>query len=49
MDEKRPYPYCPKLEEWEKLPQLGIEPVTYRDGRFYIHKATWTEQFVEHD
>ncbi len=47
MDEKRPYPYCPELRDWEKLPQLGIEPVTYKDGRFFIHPATWTEQTVD--
>ena len=27
MDEKRPYPYSQTLEEWEKGPQMGIEPV----------------------
>lgn len=47
MYDKRPYPYCPDLKEWEKTPQLGIEPVTYKDGRFHIRKATWTEQTVE--
>ena len=46
MDEKRPYPYCPDLKDWEKTPQLGIEPVTYKDGMFFIHKATWTAQAV---
>ena len=48
MYEKRPYPYCPDLQEWEKTPQLGIEPVTYKDGMFHIHKVTWTEQAVEY-
>jgi len=46
--EKRPYPYCPDLQAWEKTPQLGIEPVTYKDGIFYIHGPTWTEQIVEY-
>jgi len=27
---------------------MGIEPVTYKDGMFYIHKPTWTEQIVEY-
>jgi beta-xylosidase len=48
MDAKRPYPYSPALQEWEKLPQLGIEPVTYQDGMFSIRKPTWTEQVVEY-
>ena len=48
MDEKRSYPYSPDLQEWEKTPQLGIEPVTYKDGMFHIHKVTWTEQVVEY-
>jgi beta-xylosidase len=48
MDAKRPYPYCPDLQEWEKVPQLGIEPVTYHDGMFHIHPPTWTEQVVEY-
>jgi hypothetical protein len=48
MDAKRPYPYCPDLQEWEKVPQLGIEPVTYQDGTFHIHPPTWTEQIVEY-
>ena len=48
MDAKRPYPYCPDLQDWEKVPQLGIEPVTYKDGMFSIHQPTWTEQTVEY-
>lgn len=47
MDAQRSHPYSPMLQEWEKLPQLGIEPVIYKDGRFYIRKATWTEQVIE--
>lgn len=32
------------LEPWERFPQLGIEPVRYQDGMFYISGPTWTEQ-----
>jgi len=48
MYDKRPYPYCPDLQPWEKTPQLGIEPVHYKDGMFYIDGPTWTEQCVEY-
>jgi xylan 1,4-beta-xylosidase len=48
MYEKRPYPYCPQLKDWEKTPQMGYEPVYYRDGRFYISGPTWTEQIVNY-
>jgi xylan 1,4-beta-xylosidase len=48
MYEKRPYPYCPDLQAWEKTPQLGIEPVFYANGMFYIKGPTWTEQSVEY-
>jgi xylan 1,4-beta-xylosidase len=48
MDEKRPYPYCKDLQDWEKLPQMGIEPVSYKNGMFYIKGPTWTEQSVEY-
>lgn len=48
MYDKRPYPYCPNLEPWEKIPQLGIEPLNYKDGMFYINGPTWTEQSVEY-
>jgi xylan 1,4-beta-xylosidase len=34
MYEKRPYPYCSELKDWEKTPQLGIERVYYKDGMF---------------
>lgn len=36
------------LEDWEMVPQLGIEPVSYRDGRFYIAGPTWTEQSIRY-
>ena len=48
MYEKRSYPYNPDLQPWEKLPQLGIEPVIYKDGMFHIKAPTWTEQSVEY-
>lgn len=47
MFEKRPYPYCQTFESWELTPQLGIEPVIYKDGMFYINEPTWTEQIIE--
>ena len=47
MDEKRPYPYSPTFEAWEKMPQMGYEPVYFENGRFYIKPPTWTEQTVE--
>ena len=32
----------------EKEPQMGIEPVTYKDGMFYILGPIWTEQIFEY-
>ncbi len=46
--EKRPYPYSQTFQPWELTPQMGIEPVTYKDGMFYIQGSTWTEQTVEY-
>ena len=37
MYDKRPYPYCPTLKDWEQTPQLGIEPVYFVHGMFYIN------------
>lgn len=48
MDEKRPYPYSQTLEPWEYTPQMGYEPVHYKDGMFYITGPTWTKQQVEY-
>lgn len=48
MYEKRPFPYCQTFESWEFTPQMGIEPVTYKDGMFYIQSPTWTEQIIEY-
>ena len=27
---------------------MGIEPVQYKDGRFYINEPSWTEQVIEY-
>ena len=48
MYEKRPYPYSQTFEPWELTPQMGIEPVTYKNGTFYINEPTWTEQTIEY-
>ncbi len=48
INSKRPYPYSQTFESWEFTPQLGIEPVSYKDGRFYIKGPTWTEQIVNY-
>jgi xylan 1,4-beta-xylosidase len=48
MFDKRPYPYSQTFKPWEYTPQMGIEPVYYRDGRFYIKSPTWTEQIVNY-
>lgn len=48
MYDKRPYPYSQTFEAWEAYPQLGYEPLEYRDGRFFIGGPTWTEQAVEY-
>lgn len=48
MYEKRPYPYSQTFLPWEKGPQMGIEPVHYKDGRFFISPPTWTEQIIKY-
>jgi len=48
MDEKRPYPYSQTFQSWELGPQMGIEPVHYRNGMFYIDGPTWTEQIIKY-
>lgn len=45
---KDPYPFGPKLKEWEKVPQMGIEPVIFKNGRFYINGPTWSKQCVKY-
>ncbi len=47
MYHKRSYPYSQRFKEWETMPQLGIERVTYKDGMFYINGPTWTEQIFK--
>jgi len=46
MYAKRPYPYSQTFEDWEKTPQLGIEPVYFGNGLFHICGPTWTEQVI---
>lgn len=48
MFENRPYPYSQHLESWEKKPQLGIEPVTFKDGMYHIEGPTWTKQKIKY-
>ena len=48
MYDKRPYPYCPTLKDWEQTPQLGIEHVYFVHGMFYINGPTLTEQCIEY-
>lgn len=48
MYEKRPYPYSQTFQSWEYTPQMGYEPVYFKEGRFYIKGPTWTEQVIEY-
>lgn len=48
MYEKRPYPYSQTFEPWELTPQMGYEPVYYKNSMFYIDGPTWTKQIVEY-
>jgi beta-xylosidase len=48
MYEFRPYPYSQTFESWELTPQMGYEPVEYRDGMFYINGPTWTKQIIKY-
>jgi len=48
MYQNRPYPYSQTFEPWEKTPQLGIEPVYFKDGIFHINGPTWTEQIINY-
>jgi len=36
------------LADWQKVPQLGIEPLHFRNGIFAIDGPTWTEQTVRY-
>ncbi|HXD76439.1 MAG TPA: family 43 glycosylhydrolase [Puia sp.] len=44
----RPYPYSQTFEDWEKTPQMGIEPVYFDNGMFHIKGPTWTEQIIHY-
>ena len=46
MYEKRPYPYSQTFKPWELVPEMGIEPVYFKDGIFHIKGPTWTEQVI---
>ncbi len=46
--EKKTNHYVSDLKDWEKLPQLGIEPVYFNNGMFQINHPTWTEQCIEY-
>jgi xylan 1,4-beta-xylosidase len=48
MYEKRPYPYSRTLEPWERVTQMGYEPLKYENGRFVIDGPTWTEQIIDY-
>jgi len=48
MYQNRPYPYSQTFQPWEKTPQLGIEPVYFKDGIFHIKGPTWTEQIINY-
>ncbi len=34
------------MEFHDTAPQLGIEPLEFRNGRFYVNGPTWTEQTI---
>jgi xylan 1,4-beta-xylosidase len=43
------YMLCDQGSEFRAhLPQLGIEPLEFRDGRFYINGPTWTPQLIRY-
>jgi len=46
MFEKRAYPFAQTLQPWEPKPQMGIEPVRYENGLFYIDGPTFMERKV---
>ncbi|WP_278353589.1 glycoside hydrolase family 43 protein [Chryseobacterium gleum] len=48
MYDKRPNPYSQTFEPWELGPQMGIEPVHYKNGIFYINGPTWTQQVIKY-
>lgn len=43
------YMLCDQDGEFKaRLPQLGYEPVEYKNGRFYINGPTWTPQVIRY-
>lgn len=43
------YMICEQTPEFRAyLPQMGYEPLQYRDGRFYLDGPTWTPQIVRY-
>ena len=46
MYQKRQYPYSQTFEDWELYPQLGIEPIYFKDNIFHIEGPTWTKQII---
>ena len=47
IEGKEPIPGSIIPEYYDTAPQLGYEPLQYRDGLFYVNGPTWTEQVVE--
>jgi hypothetical protein len=46
MEGRQPIP-CSLIPEYrDTAPQLGIEPLRFADGKFYVSGPTWTEQTV---
>lgn len=48
MFDKRAYPFSQTFERWEPTPQLGIEPVRYENGMFYIDGPNFLERSVSY-
>lgn len=46
LEGKRPDTSKSTMEFHDTFPQLGIEPLEFRDGLFYTNGPTWTEQLV---
>ena len=38
----------PRSRDWERTPPMGIEPVSYNKGLFYIRGPIWTEQGIRY-
>ncbi len=48
MYEKRPYPYSQTFKPWELVPEMGIEPVYFKNGIFHIKGPSWTQQIINY-